>query len=164
MKIRLLAKRSIWGERDGGFPVRCVARGGGALVSSAARAWSTELGYPRTHGRGYLPPLGQAMPWLVCLLQVCRRNFLFIAQFTLYQDLEWGQILVSYSSVPSKEMHSLDSTESQENKINLPAKCYLHWEVSPEPLTLLPCMILSKLIPLFARSHKPLDPYIFMFC
>ena len=49
-------------------------------------------------------------------------------------------------------------------KISLksPAKCYPYWEVNPRLLTLLPCMLLSELIPLFAGSLSPLDPYIVM--
>ena len=37
-----------------------------------------------------------------------------------------------------------------------------HWEVNPGPLTLLPYMLLSELIPLFAGS--PLDSYVVMVC
>ena len=37
-----------------------------------------------------------------------------------------------------------------------------HWEVTTGPLTLLPCMLLSELIPLFAGSLSSLDPYVVM--
>ena len=45
-------------------------------------------------------------------------------------------------------MHSVNSTQSRENKKNPVAKCYPYWEVNLGPLTLLPCMLLSELIPL----------------
>ena len=54
-------------------------------------------------------------------------------------------------------MNSVGYTESQENKKKSVAKCYVHWEVNPGPLTLVPCMLLSELIPLFAESLSPLD-------
>ena len=34
--------------------------------------------------------------------------------------------------------------------------------MNPEPLTLLSCMLLSELIPLFAGSLHSLDPYVVM--
>ena len=37
-----------------------------------------------------------------------------------------------------------------------------HWEVNPGPPILLPCMLLSELILLFAGSLSPLDPYEIM--
>ena len=58
------------------------------------------------------------------------------------------------------EMHSVDSTESRENKENPVAKCYPNMEVNPGPLTLLSCIRLSELNPLFAGSLRPLEPYI----
>ena len=69
-------------------------------------------------------------------------------------------------------MSSVDSTESREKKKkkkkknkakkNPAAKCYPQWEVNPGPLILLPCMLLSELILLFALSLNPLDPYVVM--
>ena len=40
-----------------------------------------------------------------------------------------------------------------------------HWEVNPGtdfPLTFMSCMLPSELIPLFAGSLHPLDPYVVM--
>ena len=61
-------------------------------------------------------------------------------------------------------MNSVDSAESRENKKKSNSKMLLPQpkEVNPGPLTLLPCMLLSELIPLFAESLSPLDSYIFM--
>ena len=56
-------------------------------------------------------------------------------------------------------MSFVDSTESRENRKNPVAKCYPHCEVNPARLTLLSHMPLSELIPLFAGSLNPLDPY-----
>ena len=56
-------------------------------------------------------------------------------------------MLFDQLSFPYLEMNSVDSTESRENKKNSTAKCHHHWEVNPGPLTLLPYMLLSELIP-----------------
>ena len=45
---------------------------------------------------------------------------------------------------------------------NLVAKCYSQWELNPEPLTLMPCTLLSELIPYLLEVSRPLDPYIVM--
>ena len=59
------------------------------------------------------------------------------------------------------EMHSVDSTESREKK-NSEAKCYPQWELSPGPLTSMPCMLLSEQIPYLLEVSRPLDHHIVM--
>ena len=36
------------------------------------------------------------------------------------------------------------------------------WEVNPGPLSLLPFMLLSELVPVYAGSLSPLNPYVVM--
>ena len=45
------------------------------------------------------------------------------------------------------DIHSFNSTKSQENKKNPAAKCYPWWELNPGPPTFMPCMVLFELIP-----------------
>ena len=45
------------------------------------------------------------------------------------------------------EMHSVDSTESWENKKYPAAKYYLQWELNPGPHTFMASNLLSELIP-----------------
>ena len=60
------------------------------------------------------------------------------------------------------KMHSVDSTESQENPKNLVAKFYPSRIGTQAAVTFLSSMLLSELIPLFAGSLSPLlkDPYV----
>ena len=59
-------------------------------------------------------------------------------------------------------MHSVDSSESRENKKKSSSKMLPQWDLNPVPLTFMSCMLLSELNPLFAGGLSPLDPCITM--
>ena len=57
-------------------------------------------------------------------------------------------------------MHSVDSSESLENK-NIPAvKCYPQWELNPGPPTFMLYMLLSELVSYLLQVSRHLDPHM----
>ena len=70
---------------------------------------------------------------------------------------------VTYSTFLYLEMHSVELYRiMRKQKKNQAAKCYSQWGLNPELLILMPCMLLSDLIPHFLEAFRPLDNYLLL--
>ena len=98
--------------------------------------------------------------WYTNWPQFMLRWFFWLSEFREFSKFKKiSRIRIEFSLNRDAFCRFYRITRKEKNPV---AKCYPHREVNSGPLTVLPCMLIFELIPLFAWSLRPSDPHMVM--